>query len=213
MSTLDQEDVTALVNELIKQSQRLGLTWGLRRGTVVGAGNALVLDDDSDSTIKTTVPAISLIGDLPVGARVMTMNVPPSGLYILSWLNADTGTINDTDAGAALDITDATGWTLGSYSYRKIGNVLYLRVANTRSGATITADAGGNIADTAVFTLGPAFLPFTNVYSAFRSTSSGGSAQLSSASGVMSIVDMHSTSTITTSQGIISYWVFPLASP
>lgn len=213
MSTLDSDDVVALVTELLKQSQRLGLTWNLRRATVVGTGNALTLDDDKTDADPAVVPAISLIGNLPVGARVMTMGVPPSGLFILSWLNFDTGTINDTDTGKVpLDVTPAAGWTIASSTYRRVANVLYVRVGVTRTGATITADAGGNIADTALYTLGSAFAPFTTVYGAFRSTVSGGAAQINP-TGTATIVDMHSTSTILVTQVVQTYWVYPLAIP
>jgi hypothetical protein len=209
MSTLDQEDITALVNELVKQSQRLGLTWSLRRGTITSTGTAVILDADESNNNPPAVPFISLIGSIGAAARVMTLQVPPSGLYVLSWLDQDTGTINDTDAGASLDISMGAGWTLSSYTYRMIGNVMYLRVGATRTGATITADAAGNIADTTVYTLN-VHRPMGTIIGAFRATVSGGAAQINS-SGVCTIVDMHSTSTILATQIVQTYWVYPIA--
>lgn len=94
------------VTELLRQADRLGLTWGRRPGTVVltdglfSPRQASVIMDGDD----VGVTVVSLTGDLVPGDRVMVDRVPPSGLYAIARISGppspftqaattDTGTI------------------------------------------------------------------------------------------------------------------------
>lgn|SRR6478752_2895787 len=79
----------AMITELVRVADRLGLTWGLRPGTVVSVSppfdrrEASVRMDDDEGGIT----VVSLVGDVAVGDRVMVVYVPPSGQYAIGWLN------------------------------------------------------------------------------------------------------------------------------
>lgn len=74
------------VSELREQAERLGLTWGLRPATAQAPFSAdptltpVILDGDT-----VAISAHSLIGMVPVTARVMVMFVPPSGNYVVGY--------------------------------------------------------------------------------------------------------------------------------
>ena len=75
--------VTSVAYETVSQSQRLGLTWALRQGTVVAAGAntppksmpsiAVQLDGDDVNTIVSPIP---LVGVPAMGSRVMVLIIP-----------------------------------------------------------------------------------------------------------------------------------------
>lgn len=108
----------ARVTELIKSADRLGLTWGLRPGTVqlttspYSPREASVRMDGDDGTIT----VVSLMGDLFVGDRVMVMRVPPAGEYAIGALNRAPSTIYTQAAttNTALIIAETVTFTLPS---------------------------------------------------------------------------------------------------
>lgn len=74
--------ITASLRE---NARRLGLVWRLLPGTVIEAqspGQVTVLLD-GDPAGAPPIPALSLIGALSVGQRVMVMQVPPQGVYVI----------------------------------------------------------------------------------------------------------------------------------
>lgn len=88
---------TVTVQEIVSQAVRLGLVWSLRPATVVGdlpTGQRLVVMDGDTQPIS----AYNLIGTAAVGSRVMTVIVPPSGVYIIGRID-DQSNVN---AGAGL---------------------------------------------------------------------------------------------------------------
>lgn len=79
------------ITELIRTANRLGLTWGLRPGTVVSVlapytprEASVRMDGDTD----TAITVVSLVNDLTLGDRVMVMWVPPAGQYAIGLLNS-----------------------------------------------------------------------------------------------------------------------------
>lgn len=78
-----QDDIKSLVGALVDEAQRLGLIWTMRPARVVNGSDPIavtvIMDGDTSNTL---VPAVSLIGTLGVGTRVMTRAVPPAGLFI-----------------------------------------------------------------------------------------------------------------------------------
>lgn len=106
------------ITELLRQADRLGLTWGRRPGTVQSTTGlftttqASVIMDGDDVGIT----VVSLIGPLVVGDRVMVDRVPPAGLYAMALLDDNGGpfTVSDTSNSGviigetvSLTITDA----------------------------------------------------------------------------------------------------------
>lgn len=90
--TIPQTISLSSVSELQTQAQRLGLTWDLRAATVAESSGAftayvprIVLDGDSNQSAGTT--AVSFIGGVAEGMRVMVMFVPPVGAYIVGTFN------------------------------------------------------------------------------------------------------------------------------
>lgn len=74
---------------MVERSDSLGLTWGLRPATVIALATATVTakyDGDTEP-----IAMFSLVSGLYVGARVMAIKVPPSGNYILAFLDPGNG--------------------------------------------------------------------------------------------------------------------------
>lgn len=78
------EQIGVATRAIIEQSKRLGLTWALRPGTVSLEDPSLpqvIMDGDIAQ-----IPALSLIGPIPLNARVMLLVTPPSGVYVIGYL-------------------------------------------------------------------------------------------------------------------------------
>jgi hypothetical protein len=65
------------INELRAQAARLGLQWQLRPANVASTGT-VTFDGDTE-----LISAVSLIGHLYIGARVMCVTIPPDGTFII----------------------------------------------------------------------------------------------------------------------------------
>lgn len=82
----DSQNVAAYTGDVVGQVQaqarRLGLTWQMVKATTVGMGvdgTTVLAVVDGDTEI---LGMISMVGALPVGARVWVMVVPPGGNYV-----------------------------------------------------------------------------------------------------------------------------------
>ena len=100
---MSDNDQVVLVQEIIAQARRLGLTWTLRYATVLDGGtpkNVTAKFDGDDSTGRGVGGSgfISLIGPVPPGSRVAAIYVPPAGQYIIGRVDAPSYII---DAGVA----------------------------------------------------------------------------------------------------------------
>lgn len=88
--TVDQ--VADLTRAVQARAERLGLIWRLRPATV-GApgldGQLRIYYDGPDTGNPVLLDAVSLIGRLPVGARVMAIMSPPAGNHVIGFLGAD----------------------------------------------------------------------------------------------------------------------------
>lgn len=80
--------ITALLRAVQERADVLGLVWRLRPATVGAPGPSgqtrITYDGDTE-----LVNAVSLIGRLPTGARVMGLITPPAGNHIVGFLGAD----------------------------------------------------------------------------------------------------------------------------
>lgn len=73
---------------LVDRADELGLVWRLVPATVAEPGDGgllrVVLDGDS-----VAIDAVTMIGRVPVGARVFTLLTPPAGTHIVGFLGYD----------------------------------------------------------------------------------------------------------------------------
>ena len=107
-----------MITEVLRQADRLGLTWGRRPGTVAFTAGlftprqASVIMDGDDVGIT----VVSLIGDLVPGDRVMVDRVPPVGYYAIAIIDgsdtpftasATSNSANVVAEAVVLTITDA----------------------------------------------------------------------------------------------------------
>ena len=83
---ISDEDVVTLIQSVQENAQRLGLIWTLTPALVIDASPLTVLPDSPD-TSSAPIPAISLLGTLTAGQRVMLMAVPPAGQYVCGILS------------------------------------------------------------------------------------------------------------------------------
>jgi hypothetical protein len=74
-------DTAALVQEVKDNANRLGLTWQIIAASVADPLIPTVVFDSDALVIA--APAVSLIGVVAAGDRVMVMAVPPAGTYII----------------------------------------------------------------------------------------------------------------------------------
>src|SRR5688572_25933515 len=86
----------AAIEEVAGNPERLGLTWGLRPGTIqtgttgTATGCTVILDGDTNA-----IPAFTLIGAVELGDRVMVTRVPPEGNYITGFHHAGTAVLRE----------------------------------------------------------------------------------------------------------------------
>jgi hypothetical protein len=151
------------LTELLKQADRLGLTWGRRPGTVEFVTGlysprqaSVIMDGD---TVGITV--VSLVGDLAVGDRVMVDRVPPAGQYAMAIIDDSTApmTASSTSNTAAI-IAETVVLTVLSASLRA-GVAYEVQAGTLISAATFTPAVyrvrkGPSVAGT-LWTTGPGF--------------------------------------------------------
>lgn len=160
--TLTQANLntTVTVQEIVAQADRLGLVWKLRPGTVqVGSGlEDIQVNLDGDGIV--TVSAISLLGLLTVGDRVMTLIVPPSGIYIIGHMDnhAVSGTVVTAGAGLVatgnvFDIVSGDGDIVVSANQIDLSAALHTTIANAMQRYSI-ATVGDGVSTTIDITHG-----------------------------------------------------------
>jgi hypothetical protein len=140
------------ITELLKQADRLGLTWGRRPGTVVytdglfSPRQASVIMDGDDAGVT----VVSLVGDLAVGDRIMVDRVPPAGLYAVAIIDDSTAPMTAAStSNSATIIAETVSLTivgavlLAGVAYEMIAGTLTLAALNTpmvyrlRQGSTV----------------------------------------------------------------------------
>jgi hypothetical protein len=128
MSDITTDQIPTLLNELVARSDSLGLTWKLRPATIYpwsSAGGVFAVLDGDTAKIR----VISLIGDLVEEQRVMIAVVPPSGNYVIGWVNGGPNSALDSwntitaytwynATAEALVGPSVTGWLTSGCRYR-----------------------------------------------------------------------------------------------
>ena len=79
----------ASAQALVANAGRLGLTWDLRPATVTESAPLAVICDGDDTGIGAT----SMIGPVAIGDRIYVITVPPSGQFVVGWVNNRPGVI------------------------------------------------------------------------------------------------------------------------
>lgn len=114
---------------VVDRAKALGLTWTLRPATVnvsYGTDPAVIYDGDTEQ-----VGVTSLIGDLQPSSRVMMLQVPPAGNFVLGRLST-TGATTVKQLATYRNDVPATGDTILTTASQNIIPVLTL---------TLTSDA------------------------------------------------------------------------
>lgn len=97
----------------------LNRDWQLTAATITTAGVSRVggiLDGDGVlGDVSTPIPLMSLVGYVPVGARVMVLYVPSAGYYVISALSGSAGTIL-TSENSVRASADTQGIVSGSFT-------------------------------------------------------------------------------------------------
>ena len=79
-----QDLAVAQVQAIIENAQKLGLVWILRQATIVDDDPILATQDGDTEPIAHT----SIIGSVAAGQRVYVLVVPPSGNYIIGFVDS-----------------------------------------------------------------------------------------------------------------------------
>lgn len=86
------QQISAGIDEVKENADRLGLTWTLRPGTIAApttaGSNACAVTMDGDSS---PIPAFSMAGDVAAGFRVYVLRVQPEGTYIAGIIGPQKG--------------------------------------------------------------------------------------------------------------------------
>ncbi|MEV7267840.1 hypothetical protein AB0N38_30185 [Micromonospora aurantiaca] len=128
--------VKALAEAVLEKAVRLGLTWRLRPATVTSVasdGTIRALHDGDTQAIRVT----SMIGAVPVRARVMVLKTPPAGNHIVGLVGspgagAPTGPVQKFTADATFVVPAGARWI------RAYG------VGGGGGGGGVTGATGGN---------------------------------------------------------------------
>lgn len=130
----------AAVDETVRSADRLGLTWKLRPATALlppvsdPTQTPILIDGDTEP-----VNAYSLLGALVPGSRVITMHVPPSGIYVTGFVG-----VGPTDTVVGAIATETVGFIL-STSGGAESNIPELALENASISAGHAYSFMGNI--------------------------------------------------------------------
>lgn len=147
------------VDEVAKNADRLGLKWELTPATITGVTSDALIGLQLDCDVVPT-NAVSLIGPVTVGMRVMVMLVPPTGRYIVGWVGMGAqvpgGTLGlrtATSAEGAANATPIKDFGLGDIIFTAIlGRRYHIKYTGRMTSAAVTqaGDAQIRIAASAV---------------------------------------------------------------
>jgi len=169
---MNQNETSFLVNAVLQNAQRLGLTWTIRFGTVESVSNDItyvVLDGAvEDSVAQMAVP---LGGAVPANARVSCLLTSPTDIFIIAsdpdrgtpvvrWRNTNSQSIPDAGSGTFVQWTDNDLDVFGDFSsggttftpeiagwYQFVGRAAFAANATSRRGAFLNRNATTSGAD------------------------------------------------------------------
>lgn len=117
--------------------------------------------------------------------------------FWLSGMKITSLRLNDfTPIALATAVTPATGFTLTSFTARNTGGTTEFSVVLVRTGATITADSAGNIADTLACTLPSNCRPGATYQVAYEKSGTAGGVVRIATDGTCTLTTLDPTATI-----------------
>lgn len=155
-------------------------------------------------------PGITLTGDIDGSAPMLAEQVDTVIAGIDSRLTGAEGSVASLEAGAAndtgwltLSTSPAAGFTVTSAVYRRWGPLVMIRVEYERTGADIVATATGNVVgDPDIATINEVNArPSQSIQVLVHSSVTSGAGTLNT-SGVISLTDLNSGSTIATTHRV-----------
>lgn len=147
------------VDEVVKNADRLGLKWELTPATITDITDDAQIGVQLDVDVVPT-NAVSLVGPVISGARVMIMLVPPTGRYIVGWIGMNAqapggslGLRTSTSVEGGANATPIKDFGLGDIKFNAITGRRYhigYRGRMTSAAVSQAGDAQIRMADTAV---------------------------------------------------------------
>lgn len=123
--------------------------------------------------------------------------------FWLAGMRITAARLNDfSPISLATSVTPAAGFTLTSFSARNAGGTTEWGVVLVRTGATITADSAGNIADTLCCTLPSNCRPGATYQVGYEKSGTAGGIVRIAADGTCLLTTLDPTATITASSTI-----------
>lgn len=153
MTDVNDENISTTIvalQSLIQDAKRLGLTWALRPATVsansaVNSGGIVQIIQDGD-TVPMLATNIVSRNRMLIGDRVMSVMVPPGGLYVIGVLGGGTGGYIQ---GEQILVTGSGTFTKGNYPGIRAVDVQVVGSGGGSGGveatvaAQVAASAGG----------------------------------------------------------------------
>lgn len=142
-TTLPIKEIALAIAE---RADQLGLVWRLVPGTVDQPGDdgvmRVVLDGDT-----VAIDAVTMIGRLPVGARVFTILSPPAGVHVVGFLGYDFPPAVPGEAiGRPRMITNAADFARTSATVAPVTGMSFTVVPNGVYEVRLRASFGGPVA-------------------------------------------------------------------
>lgn len=146
------------IGALVDSADRLGLKWRITPATTgansySGAGGYIGVTLDGDTSIST---AVSLVGPIQPGARVMVLDVPPTNKYVIGWVGATAGVAlgslgirKSAAVSATTDATEIKDTSVGDIVFNAVSGRRYKIGYRARIGS-IAGTAGSTTADVRV---------------------------------------------------------------
>lgn len=161
-------------------------------------------------------PGITLTGNSDGLTPILAEQVETALAGIDSRLAAAEGDIavleteSPSDTGwQTLSVTAGAGYTMTTNLYRRWGPLVGIRIGMDRTGGAFTANASGGVTDTTICTINTvAARPDQLTQCLIRTTTTSGAVDIAT-SGVVTIVDLHANSVISTNDFVrISHLFF-----
>jgi len=153
------EETSALVQAIVAESQRLGLTWSIRPATVNTDDLSTGITTATYDGDTTSIVMINLVGDLYAGDRVYAVSIPQGGNYIVGQPGRPgmvnpyglhgTGVADTTSLTTFVNLTAPSSFTFTKRRddtrvrvHMTVG--FFVSLANTGMDAGVTFDGGGS---------------------------------------------------------------------
>lgn len=154
-------------------------------------------------------PGITLTGDIDGSAPILAEQVDSALAGVDTRLTAAEGSISILEAGVVHDsgwlnmtVAPAGGYSVVQAIYRRWGPLVSIYIQLERTGGSFPANSQGNVTDTNICTINTTEVrPSQLTHSLVRITLTSGTVDIGT-NGIVTIVDMHSDSVISTNDNL-----------